>query len=227
MYDEISPAGDTKIGELLRALPVFTGKLPVFDPQNAPEDPVALFISWLLSAIDERVPEPHSMTVSTADEQGRPSSRVLICKDVDSAGRWCFATGASSRKGLELAANPHAALNFYWPQQGRQIRIRGVVASTGPRRSAADFLARSPGARAESLTSRQSQILDDPAEVPAAIEAAKARLTAQPDLVAADWTLYALAADDVEFWQADDQRRHTRLRYERTGQAWARHMLWP
>jgi pyridoxamine 5'-phosphate oxidase len=166
------------------------------------------------------------MTLSTVGPAGRPSSRVLVCRDVDAAGAWYFATGAASPKARELGANPNAALTFYWPQQGRQIRVRGRAAPAGAEASAADFLARSPESRAESLTGRQSEILADPAELEIALREARARLAAAPGLTG-DWTLYALTATDVEFWQADEERRHTRLRYERSGRAWARFSLWP
>jgi pyridoxamine 5'-phosphate oxidase len=215
------------VRDLLRAIPAFTGPLPGFDPGAAPDDPVPLFVEWLAAAISGQVPEPHAMTLSTADAQARPSSRVLVCRDVDASGAWFFSSGADGRKGRELAANPHAALTFYWPQQGRQIRVRGLVTPAGAERSAADFLVRSPESRAESLTGRQSQVLADPAELELALHKARARIAAAPDLVAGDWTLYALTAAEVEFWQADDQRRHTRLRYERAGRAWARVRLWP
>ncbi len=221
------PAEPGPVGELLRAIPGFAGDLPGFDPGAAPADPVPLFVQWLATAIGGQVPEPHAMTLSTADQQGRPSSRVLICRDVDAAGTWYFASNAASRKGRELEANPRAALAFHWPQQGRQIRLRGGVSPAGAERSAADFLARSPQARAESLAGRQSEVLADPAEAEVAFQEARARIAATPGLVAPDWTLYALSAGEAEFWQADAQRRHTRLRYERAGRAWTRVRLWP
>ena len=108
--------------ELLRSQRVFPAGMPEFDPATAPADPVTLFLRWLEAAIRDGVPAPHVMTLDTADNQGRPSSRVLICKDVDSEGRWYFASGAASGKGRDLAVNPHAALSFWWPQQGSQIR---------------------------------------------------------------------------------------------------------
>ena len=213
--------------DVLRALPSFPAELPAFDTAAAPADPVALFLRWLRDAIAEKILGPHAMTLATADDTGRVSSRVLICKDVDGTGRWYFASSADSLKGRDLAARPHAALSFYWPQQGRQIRIRGTVAPAGAEASAADFLARAPASRAEALAGRQSQPLADPAELDEALRRAAAKLAASPDLVAPAWTLYALSADDVEFWQADHQRRHVRLRYRRTDGAWTRTLLWP
>jgi pyridoxamine 5'-phosphate oxidase len=169
------------------------------------------------------------MTLATADDQGRPSSRVLICKDVDSEGRWYFASGAASVKGRDLAVNPHAALSFWWPQQGRQIRIRGAADPADRQASAADFLARPPASRAEALIGRQSEPLGDLAELDLAFKQALDRVNADPALVSPEWTLYALTADEAEFWQGDLDRRHVRLRYRRadSGSAWARQLLWP
>ena len=218
-----------RLRELLRSQRVFPAGMPEFDPAVAPDDPVALFLRWLEVAIRYGVPAPHAMTLATADDQGRPSSRVLICKDVDGAGRWYFASGAASGKGRDLAANPHAALSFWWPQQGRQIRIRGAAVAAGTQASAADFLARPPASRAEALIGRQSEPLSDLAELDRAFTEAQARVSADPGLVAPGWTLYVLTADEAEFWQGDLDRRHVRLRYRRSGSdsGWARQLLWP
>ncbi|MBE3015738.1 pyridoxal 5'-phosphate synthase [Microbispora sp. NEAU-D428] len=222
---ENGPAGS--IRDLLRGLPVFDAELPGFDVDAAPSDPVALFVEWLTSAVEAGVREPHAMSLATADAGGRPSSRVLICKDLGADGTWYFATSAGSRKGRELAATPYAALAFYWPEQGRQIRVRGTAFAADAQRSAADFLARSPGARADALTGRQSQVLDKPSDLEAALRAAHAQIEAHPEVVAPGWTLYGVRAEEVEFWQADHDRRHIRLRYTREDAAWARHRLWP
>ena len=216
-----------RLRNLLRSLRVFPAELPEFDTRAAPDDPVTLFLLWLEDAVKEKVPAPHAMTLATADSAGRPSSRVLICKDVDDSGRWYFAASSASVKGRDLAASPHAALSFYWPQQGRQIRIRGTAVSAGSEASAADFLARPPASRAEALTGRQSEPLDDPADLDDALRRAEAEVTANPGLIAPAWTLYALTASDVEFWQGDHRRRHVRLRYQRADRGWSRQLLWP
>ncbi len=200
--------------------------MPRFEVAEAPEHPADLFLEWLLAAIDAGVREPHAMTLSTVDEHGRPSSRVLILKGLGD-GRWEFASSRLSRKGRELAASSWAALGFYWREQGRQVRVRGRVLPAGPERSAADFLARSPQARAEALAGTQSEILDDPAELSSALEQASRALSGDPHLVAEEWTLYGLVPDEVEFWQADRERRHTRLRYRQRDGIWLRERLWP
>ncbi|MGF1339811.1 pyridoxine/pyridoxamine 5'-phosphate oxidase [Streptomyces flavovirens] len=212
----------------LRGLEVFAGPLAAFDPGAAPDDPVDLFLSWLTEAVEARLPDPHAMTVSTVDEHGDPWARVLILKNVDADG-WQFAAHADSPKGRQLAARPSAALTFYWPALGRQVRVRGPVIAEPAERGAADFLARSASARAESLVGRQSRHLDDVAERDRAVKESLRRVEKDPTLVAKAWTLHTLVPVTVEFWQADASRVHTRLRYERdaAGAPWERHLLWP
>jgi pyridoxamine 5'-phosphate oxidase len=219
---------ESSIREMLRGLPVFPAELPRFDTAAAPEAPVPLFLSWLSAAARDKLLGPQAMTLSTADAGGEVTSRVLICKDVDGGGRWFFASDADSGKGRDLAVNAHAAALFYWPQHGRQIRVTGVTAAAGAEASAADFLARPPDSRAAALAGHQSKPLDSPAQLEGAFDDARARVEADPGLVAPGWTLYALTAETVEFWQADQQRRHIRLRYQRAADdGWSTQLLWP
>ncbi|MGB3894048.1 pyridoxine/pyridoxamine 5'-phosphate oxidase [Mycolicibacter sinensis] len=201
------------------------GCAPEFDPARAPDDPVELFTAWLLHAVDSGVTEPHAMTVSTVSAS-RPSARVLILKDVDSAG-WHFAVSSVSRKGAELARNPAVALTFYWPALGRQVRVEGIAQADSPQVTTDDFLARSEGARTMALTGRQSEPYGDAAEISAALAKARLELERSPAVVPADWVSYAVRADAVEFWQSDPDRRHRRLRYERDGADWSASLLWP
>jgi len=218
-----------EIRSVLRAIPVLTGSAPDFDPGRAPSDPSSLFVEWLQIALEAGVSEPHAMSLSTVDEFGRPDARMLILKDIDSAG-WHFAVNGASRKGADLAANPIAALTFYWPQLVRQVRVRGAVAADPPEVTAADFLSRAPGARAQVLLKRQSQPLDDPADMDGALAQARAALDADPGLVPKQWVSYALAPERVEFWQGDPERRHQRLLYTADPDAaagWHTSLLWP
>ncbi|ONK10865.1 pyridoxal 5'-phosphate synthase [Streptomyces sp. MP131-18] len=220
----------TGLRTMLRELDVFAGELPDFDPAVAPDDPAELFTRWLLGAVEAGVPEPHAMTVSTADAAGRPSARVLILKNVEPGpdGGWQFAAHGASGKGHDLAERPYAALTFYWQPLARQIRVRGPVEPAGAAHSAADFLARGEGARAEALLGRQSTPLSDLATRDAALAGARARLAREPDLVPPEWTLYTVRAQEAEFWQGDRDRNHTRLRYRRAVDGgWARELLWP
>lgn len=214
------------IRDLLRTLPVFDRPLPGFDPERVPDEPVSLFVSWLGEAADAKVVEPHVMTLSTVDAQGRPDARVVILRNVSDEG-WQFTASAAGVKGAQLAANPQAALSFYWREQGRQVRVRGQVSAAEPSVSAADFLAQSEGSRIADLVGRQSTVLRDSAKLARAMEAARQRLADDPQLVEPDHTVYLLTPAEVEFWQGDHQRRHIRLRYRRSGPGWVTERLWP
>ncbi|MFJ3878917.1 pyridoxal 5'-phosphate synthase [Streptomyces sp. NPDC090077] len=209
----------------LRGLAVFEGPLPEFLPEHAPADPVRLFLSWLSDAVADGLRDPHAMVLSTVDETGDPDARVLILKGVDASG-WQFAGHAFSPKGHQLAVHPRAALTFYWPEHGRQVRLRGPVAPGSARENGTDFLARPASARAEALLARQSQYLADTAERDQALEKSLALVEREPTLVDSAWTRYTLAPVEVEFWQAVESRVHTRLRYERVDGGWERHRLW-
>lgn len=210
----------------LRELEVFAGEMADFDVSRAPAHPAELFLRWLQEAIDAGVREPHAMTLSTVDAQGRPNSRVLILKGLGD-GRWEFATGRGSRKGKELHESSWAALSFYWSQLGRQVRVRGRVLEAGAQRSAEDFLARSRGARIEALAGTQSEVLGDPGDLQEALREAGILIEQDPGAVDEEWALYGLVPEEVEFWQAHPERRHVRLRYLLHESAWERALLWP
>lgn len=210
----------------LRELRVFEGALAHFEVSQAPAHPAELFLDWLEEAIEAGVREPHAMTLSTVDADGRPSSRVLILKGL-SDGRWEFATSRSSRKGRELEGNGWGALSFYWSEQGRQVRIRGRVLAAGVERSTADFLERSSAARAAALAGVQSEVMSDQADLEEALSESAQQIERDPETLAEEWAVYGLAADEVEFWQAHPQRRHARLRYLLRNDSWTRELLWP
>lgn len=217
---------DDDLRPLLRTLPVFPDDLPDFDTDAAPDEPVALFHEWLRHAADEGTPAAHAATLSTIEPDGGPAARVLILKNVDLDG-WSFATHADSPKGRHLAADDRTALTFFWPQVGRQVRIRGRARPADRATSASDFLARPADSRAATLVGRQSQPLDRPSDHAGAIADARARLASDPDVIAESWTVYVVRADSVEFWQAAHDRAHVRLQYERTNGGWTRTRLWP
>jgi len=125
----------------LRALPDFPADLPGFDPDTAPTDPAELFRQWLDEALAAGESQPHACSLATVSVNGQPSSRMLILKNIDDDG-WHFATARTSRKGRELSANPRAALNFYWPSLGRQVRVAGPVVELSAEASARDWAER-------------------------------------------------------------------------------------
>ncbi|MCX4823841.1 pyridoxal 5'-phosphate synthase [Streptomyces sp. NBC_01142] len=211
---------------LLHAQRVWDTALPAFDPAAAPRAPLPLFHQWFAEAVAAGQPEPHTMTLATVDDQGRPDLRTLMLHDADERG-WHFASHVTSTKGRQLAAHPEAALGFYWAAQGRQIRIRGRVTPAPATESQADLHARSTGALAAALTGRQSELLTSKEELARVSQAAWEQAQAEPDAPVPTWTRYALQPYEAEFFQGDARRQHVRLRYRREEDGWATELLWP
>jgi len=206
----------------------FEDAWPEFDPASAPSDPLALFATWLGAAIDAGVPEPHAMTVATVDATGAPSARVVMLKGVHEGG-WEFATDARSRKALDLAVNPRASATFYWQGQGRQVRVTGPVVERAAAARDADFLARSAHSRAAAFADRPGEPLDSIDQLRAATAAALDLATREPHRVLAAWLLLAIVPLEVEFWQRDAGRAHTRVVYRRDAvtSSWRHALVWP
>ncbi|EMD28083.1 pyridoxine/pyridoxamine 5'-phosphate oxidase [Amycolatopsis azurea] len=209
----------------LRGWPSFPEELPDFDTEASTSGPRELFLAWLDEA-GEHVLAPHAVTLSTVDADGMPDARVVILKDVH-GDTWAVATSFESPKGVQLAKNPFAALTFFWPGRGRQVRLRGPVELAAPEVSAADFTARPPASRVEAFIGRQSQVLEDPADLDRAAEEARRWVEENPDVAPETWTRYLVTPSEVEFWQASHDRRHKRLRYRREKDIWVKELLWP
>ncbi|MFI8828360.1 pyridoxal 5'-phosphate synthase [Streptomyces sp. NPDC053431] len=218
---------ERRFQEALRSSRVWDTRLPGFDPADVPEEPVALFHAWFTEAVRAGAVEPHTLSLATVDADGRPDVRTVMLHGADARG-WHFASHAGSAKGRQLAARPEAALGFYWPVQGRQVRVRGPVRTGTPEEAYADLHARTTGALASALVGHQSELLDDLDTLARASAAAWDRAQAEPDAHADSWTLYVVEPAEVEFFQGDERRRHVRLRYRRTADgSWARELLWP
>jgi len=220
---------ETDLHELLRSLRVWDPEvtsLPPFDPATTPATPLALFTTWFAEAVAAGQPEPHTMSLATSDAAGHPDVRIVMLHGADEDG-WSFATHATSRKGTHLTAHPHAALAFYWPVLGRQVRVRGPVTAAPSGDAQADLHARSTGALAAALTGHQSEVLGSLEELATESRTAWERAQREPDAPAPSWTLYRLRPDAVEFFQGDERRRHVRVNYRWVEGGWGRELLWP
>ena len=186
-------------------------------------DPLAQFAAWFLAAGEAGVPVPEAMALATATADGAPSARMVLLKGFDERG-FVFFTSYGSRKGIELAANPRAALLFHWQPLGRQVRVEGTVAQVSGEESDAYFRSRPLGSRLSAIASNQSE----PVGARAELEARVAALEGEPDPPRPpDWGGYVLAPVAYEFWQHRDDRLHDRFRYEREAGSWRIDRLGP
>ncbi|KAB8238284.1 hypothetical protein ETB97_011461 [Aspergillus alliaceus] len=221
-------AMDNTIRTQLRNLAVLAGPFAEVDFDDLPDTPHDAFKKWLNDAIAADVREPHAMTISTVDEQGCPDARVLILKNVDDRG-WHFAVKRDSPKAQQLEKNGHAALTFYWPQVGRQIRLRGRATQLPEDECREDFAARPLKSRVSAMASKQSQVLKDRQELTDRIAETEAAVSNGQEQAFHKWRVYAVAPIAVEFWQGSDDRLHHRLRYalETENGRWRKDLLWP
>jgi pyridoxamine 5'-phosphate oxidase len=198
-----------------------------FDADDLDPDPLALFSRWFEEARTHGAFEPEAMALATSTARGEPSVRMVLNKGFDERG-FVFFTNLGSRKGLELGANPRAALLFHWPELGRQVRLEGPVAPVTRAETEAYARSRSRGSQLSALASPQSR----PVESREWLERRVAQLAREHEgaelPVKAEWGGYRLIPDAWEFWQHRPDRLHDRFRYlPDSGGGWRTERLGP
>ncbi|MFD5716892.1 pyridoxamine 5'-phosphate oxidase [Streptomyces sp. NPDC127036] len=202
------------------------------DESDLAPHPMEQFARWFRQAAQAAlhgfVHEPNAMVVSTADADGRPSSRTVLLKQYDEHG-FVFYTNYGSRKGRELAENPYISLLFPWHPLARQVIVTGTARRTGRDETAAYFRTRPHGSQLGAWASTQSTVIDSRSELDSTYEELSARYPEGEQVpVPPHWGGFRIAPQSVEFWQGRENRLHDRLRYvAETDGSWRRERLSP
>lgn len=193
--------------------------------EHAGSDPFDLFDTWFQEALAGELVEPNAMTLATVAADGQPSARAVLLKDFDRRG-FTFYTNQESRKAAELAANPKAALLFWWDRLHRQVRIEGGVEPVDAAEADAYFASRPWGSRIGAWASPQSRTIPDRSVLEERVRELEARYPQEVPRPA-HWGGYRVVPQAIEFWQGRPSRLHDRLRFRLEDGRWTRERLAP
>jgi pyridoxamine 5'-phosphate oxidase len=189
-------------------------------------DPLRHFGDWFAEAARSEPKDPDAMTLATCTPEGVPSARTVLLKGHDERG-FVFYTNTESRKGAELAANPHAALLFYWKSLGRQIRIEGTTEPVSGAEADSYYATRPRISRLGAWASDQSRPLPSREELERRLAAVEARHPGEDIPRPPNWSGFRLIPASFEFWQEMSFRLHDRTVYTRGGDGWTIGKLYP
>jgi len=193
---------------------------------DLPENPISQFEDWFAQHLLIEKETPNSMVISTSDSNGYPDSRVVLLKELDK-GAFVFYTNKYSAKGLQLANNPHVALNFYWPKLMRQVRVRGVAHQVGKQQADDYFHSRPTASQLSAIASPQSVEINSRDELDEAFTLTTAEYANKKIICPDSWAGYAVVPNEIEFWQGRDSRLHDRIQYYRNKDTWCHRRLAP
>lgn len=197
------------------------------DIANVDRDPVKQFDKWFKEAVNAEIPEVNAMHLATVNAQGRPSSRIVLLKGIES-GKFVFYTNYQSRKGKELDQNPVCCLTFFWPELERQVRIEGIAKRVDEQRSNIYFQSRPRGSQIGAWSSPQSTIIESREILEQRVAQIEDRFKNQDTLPRPhQWGGFEIEPFEVEFWQGRPNRLHDRILYTRIDNLWKINRLSP
>ncbi|MBL6448936.1 pyridoxamine 5'-phosphate oxidase [Fulvivirga sp. 29W222] len=195
--------------------------------KDVDKDPIKQFQKWLTEALTAEVREATAMNMATVSEQGVPSSRILLLKDVNKNG-FTFYTNYQSSKARELEVNPSTALTFFWPELERQVRIQGIVKKVSKEESEEYFKSRPRKSQIGAWASPQSSVISSREILEEREQKLEKKFEGQDTLPKPEqWGGYIVEPFFLEFWQGRASRLHDRIVYTREDNTWKINRLAP
>jgi pyridoxamine 5'-phosphate oxidase len=177
------------------------------------------FEKWWSEAIASEIEEPNAMTIATINEQGFPSARIVLVKDISEEG-FSFFTNYNSDKGQQIGTQNRVALLFFWKELERQVRIEGTIEKLSAADSDAYFASRPRGSRIAAWSSPQSEIIADRSVLDERVQQFEEEFQNQEVPRPPHWGGYLVRPISIEFWQGRSSRMHDRLKYMKEGEDW-------
>lgn len=197
------------------------------DSSNVLPDPIKQFEKWFQEAIESQAVEANAMNLSTVNEDGRPSGRIVLLKGIED-NKFVFYTNYQSSKGHDLDKNPACALTFFWPELERQVRIEGVADHVDEKRSTEYFQSRPRGSQVGAWSSPQSSILASRSILEERVKEIEKKFEGKDVLPKPhQWGGFQVEPFMIEFWQGRQSRLHDRIKYTHVDGVWQIHRLAP
>lgn len=190
------------------------------------EDPKKLFVRWLDHAIDSNIQEPYAMVVSTLKEEKQPTSRVVYLREIVEEG-FIFFSNYNSHKGEQIDAHPQLALNFFWSELERQVKIEGTCEPSPTEISDVYFANRPRTSQIGAWASHQSSELDSRKQLEERFLEIEKRFEGKEIPRPDNWGGFLVKPKLYEFWQGRPGRLHDRFVYEMKEGAWTVSRLSP
>ena len=200
--------------------------MKLFESSNLSHEPLVRINEWIEEAVKLEVPLPHAMNLSTADDFGQPSSRMVLLKYISDEGM-VFYTDYESHKGQMLQKNPKAALNFWWAKTDKQIRIEGVCIKTSDQESDEYFQSRPRGSQISASVSIQSKEIRDYENLVKEAKDLEKRSSGSNLKRPSRWGGYKLIPNRIEFWKNEVNRLHRRELFILESNKWRKTLLSP
>jgi pyridoxamine 5'-phosphate oxidase len=197
------------------------------DVKDVLPDPVKQFSKWFEEARKAEVLEANAMNLSTVNEQGRPTSRIVLLKGVEDE-RFVFFTNYQSLKGRELEKNPACALTFFWPELERQVRVEGVAERIDSHASEVYFQSRPRTSQIGAWSSPQSSVIENRKILEDRVLQMEKKFEGKTVLPKPNqWGGYAVTPLMIEFWQGRPSRLHDRIQFTKVDNQWKIYRLAP